>query len=397
MQDNSTSSPLVITNALAPGGAPTELFVQDGRIAALGPGASNSAPPDAERFDAKGWLILPGLVEGHIHLDKTLVGLPFIPHIEGATIADRIAAEKSLRRSVPASIEARGGRLIEMLSAFGTVAARSHVDIDTDVGLSGLEALLRLKQTYAERIDLQIVAFPQSGILADPGVADLLEAALGNGADLIGGLDPAGIDGDPQGHLDVVFGLAERCGVGVDIHLHDAGPLGAWELRLIAERTAALSLSGRVAVSHAFSLGALDDADFAATAEALARAGVAIMTTGPGPVPMPPVKKLRAAGVKVFAGNDNIRDAWSPFGSGDLIERAALICDRQNFRSDDDLELAFRLVTEESAAATGLGTGRLEAGALADLVFVEAQSIAETVATRPQPRIVFKRGVRVAG
>ena len=112
---------------------------------------------------------------------------------------------------------------------------------------------------------------------------------------------------------------------------------------------------------------------------------------------MPPVKKLRAAGVKVFAGNDNIRDAWSPFGSGDLIERAALICDRQNFRSDDDLELAFRLVTEESAAATGLGTGRLEAGALADLVFVEAKSIAETVATRPQPRIVFKRGVRVAG
>ena len=147
MQDNSTLSPLVITNALAPGGAPTELFVQDGRIAALGPGASNSAPPDAERFDAKGRLILPGLVEGHVHLDKTFVGLPFIPHIEGATIADRIAAEKSLRRSVPASIEARGGRLIEMLSAFGTVAARSHVDIDTDVGLSGLEALLRLKQT----------------------------------------------------------------------------------------------------------------------------------------------------------------------------------------------------------------------------------------------------------
>lgn len=388
---------LLVTRVLRSGGAQTDLLVLDGHIAVLGEGARAAAPPEAELYDAGGRLLLPGLIEGHIHLDKTLIGLPFVPHIPGASIAARIAAEKSLRRSVPLSVEARGGQLIERISAFGTVAARSHVDIDTEVALSGLEALLTLKARYAHLLDLQIVAFPQSGILADRGVAELLHEAAANGADLVGGLDPSGIDADPKGHLDAVFAVAERHGIGVDIHLHDGGRLGSWELRLIAERAAALGLNGRVAVSHAFCLGELDDGDFAATSGALARAGVAIMTTGPGPVPMPPVKRLQQAGVRVFSGNDNIRDAWSPFGTGDLIERSAIVSDRQDFRADEDIELAFALVTEESAVATGLGSGRLDVGASADFMLLQAGSIAEAIASRPAARTVFKRGVRVAG
>ena len=269
------------------------------------------------------------------------------------TIASRIAAERALRRTVPLSVEARGGGLIERLSAYGTTALRTHVDIDAEVRLAGLEAVLRLKQRYARLVDIQIVAFPQSGVLREPGVAALLDAAVREGADLVGGLDPAGIDGDAKAHLDIVFGVAERRGVGVDIHLHDRGALGATELRMIAERTAALGLGGKVAVSHAFCLGELEDALFAATAAALARAGVAIMTTAPGAVPMPPVKRLQAAGVNVFSGSDNIRDAWSPFGNGDLIERAGLICDRQDFRADADLELAFRLVCRKRGFGDG--------------------------------------------
>jgi cytosine/adenosine deaminase-related metal-dependent hydrolase len=379
---------LVVFNARGPDGAPAELHIRDGRFVDSAEGG--------ERFDAGGRLALPGLVEGHVHLDKTLVGLPFIPHIPGDTIASRIAAERQLRRSVPLSVEARGGLLIERLSALGTTALRSHVDIDAEAGLSGLEALLRLKSRFARLVDMQIVAFPQSGVLREPGVADLLDAAVREGADLVGGLDPEGIDGDAARHLDAIFAIAERRGAGLDIHLHDRGALGARELQMIAERTAALALGGRVAVSHAFCLGELDEALFGETASALARADVAIMTTAPGPVPMPPVKRLRAAGVRVFSGSDNIRDAWSPFGDGDLIERAAIVCDRQNFRADADLALAFGLVTKEAAAATGLPGGALAPGASADFLLVEAGSVAETVASRPRERIVFKRGVRVA-
>ena len=371
------------------------LLIENGLVAGFAPEGAVEIPDTAERIDGAGRMILPALVDGHIHLDKTLIGLPFIPHIPGETVAKRIAAERELRRTVALPVTARGGALIEKIAALGTVAVRSHVDIDTEIGLKGLEQVLSLRQSHGHLIDIEIVAFPQSGIMRDPGTADLLHEAVANGADLVGGLDPAGIDDDINGHLDAVFAVAEKHNAGVDLHLHDGGALGAFELRQIAERAIASSLQGRVAVSHAFCLGELDDADFGRTAELLARAEISIMTNGPGPVPMPPVKRLSEAGVRVFVGSDNIRDAWSPFGNGDLIERAGIICDRQDFRADEDLERAFALVTEASGAVLDRAEP-LAPGAPADFILVDCGSIAETLADRPVNRTVFKAGRRIA-
>ena len=370
------------------------LLVEGGCVAGFGPEGAAEVPDAAERIDGADRMILPGLVDGHIHLDKTLISLPFIPHIPGDTVAKRIAAERELRRTVALPVTARGGALIEKIAALGTVAVRSHVDIDAEIGLKGLEQVLSLRQSHGHLVDIEIVAFPQSGIIRDPGTADLLHEAVAAGADLVGGLDPAGIDDDIEGHLDAVFAVAERHNVGVDLHLHDGGALGAFELRQIAARTIALSLQGRVAVSHAFCLGELDDAEFSRTAALLARAEVSIMTNGPGPVPMPPVRRLAEAGVRVFAGSDNIRDAWSPFGNGDLIERAGIICDRQDFRADDDLERAFALVTQASGAVLGRAEP-LAKGAPADFMLVDCGSIAETLAERPVSRAVFKAGRKI--
>lgn len=389
-----SGSRLLIADVHAGDGQSIDLLIADGQIAAVGPGLA--AGSDVERIAGGGGLVTRSFVDGHIHLDKTLIGFDFIPHIEGASIAERIAAERHLRKTVSLPVEARGGRLIEQVVAFGTGAVRSHVDIDTEVGLKGLEAVLALKARYAHLLDIQTVAFPQSGVVTDPGTADLLDAAIGAGADLVGGLDPAGIDHDVSGHLDAIFAIAERHGVGLDIHLHDAGALGAFELRQIAERTRAIGAEGKVAVSHAFCLGALDPSDFARTAEALAMAGVAIMTTAPGPVPMPPVKPLLGAGVEVFSGSDNIRDAWSPFGNGDMLERAGIVCDRQDLRADADLDLAFGLATAAPARVLGFAAIALEPGDPADLVVLPAGSIAEAVAARPLDRMVFKRGQLVA-
>ena len=194
----------------------------------------------------------------------------------------------------------------------------------------------------------------------------------------------------------MIFASAERHGVGVDIHLHDPGDLGCFELRQIAARAEALGLVGRVAVSHAFALGEVDDAEFGRTAEALARAGVAIMTNGPGPVAMPPIKRLDAAGVLVFAGSDNIRDAWSPYGNGDMLERAMLIGYRQGLRADEDLELCFDLANGAAASVLGLDDHDIRPGAAADLVALPAASIAEAVAAHPPRSLVIKRGRVVA-
>lgn len=385
---------LVIAGATTADARRVDIVIAGETIAAIVP--AGEAPVDCDRIDAAGQLAAPSFVEGHIHLDKTLLGLPFIPHLPGDTVALRIAAEKELRRTVALPVEERGGRLIEQIAAFGTGSLRSHVDIDTEVGLKGLHSVLRLKERYWDLVDIQIVAFPQSGVMIDPGVADLLDAAIGEGADLVGGLDPAGIDQDATGHLDAIFAVASKHGVGVDIHLHDSGALGASEMRDIAARTIALGLQGKVAVSHAFALGQIDDFEFGRTAEALASAKIAIMTNGPGPVAMPPVKRLKAAGVTVFAGSDNIRDAWSPYGDGDLLRRAQIIGYRQEFLADPDLVHAFAMVTEIPAAVLGVAHYGLAPGKRADIVLLDAASVPEAVAGVPPRRTVIKRGRLVA-
>ncbi len=385
----------LLADARLPNGSSADIEIADGRIARIA-AAGTGQSGGAERIDLKGALVLPGLVEGHIHLDKTLIGLPFVPHLPGDSVAERIAAEKALRRELAYPVETRAMRLIEQVVGFGTVALRTHVDIDTEVKLGGLHALLKVREKVRNLVDIQIVAFPQSGVMIAPGVADLLDAAVAEGADLVGGLDPAGIDNDVKGHLDAIFGVAERHGVGLDIHLHDFGPLGCSELREISARTKAAGLSGKVAVSHAFALGSVDDAELGGTADALAEANVAIMTNGPGPVPMPPVKRLRAAGVTVFAGSDNIRDAWSPYGNGDMLERAALIGYRQGLNSDEGLALALDLATEAAAKVLGLENYGLAEGCAADLIAVRAESVAEAVAAHPPRMLVMKRGRVVA-
>src|SRR5205085_2201543 len=151
------------------------------------------------------------------------------------------------------------------------------------------------------------VAFPQSGILKSPGTPELLNEAVRLGADLVGGLDPGSFDRDVDGHLDVVFGVAEKHGVDVDIHLHDAGTLGLFTIQEICERTRALGMQGRVAVSHAYGLGDLAPDQAKKAADLIAASGVSIMTNAPGNHNFPPVALLRSAGVTVFSGSDNIR------------------------------------------------------------------------------------------
>jgi cytosine/creatinine deaminase len=389
-------TPIILSNAALLDGGRADILIENGRIAAIAAGGGATVPGVAERLDLAGALLTPGFVDGHIHLDKTLLGLPFQPHRRGATVAERIAREKELRRELRYSVAERAQRLIRQVVSFGTTALRTHVDIDSEVGLSGLHAILEAREAARDLMDIQIVAFPQSGVIADPGVKDLLDQAIRDGADLVGGLDPAGIDDDVDGHLDAIFSIAERRGVGLDIHLHDPGELGCFELRQIATRAVALGLQGRVAVSHAFALGAVGDAEFGRTAEALAAADVAIMTNGPGPVPMPPVRRLVDAGVRVFAGSDNIRDAWSPYGNGDMLERATMIGYRQGFLSDEDLRLAFDLVSVAGACELTLLHYGLETGAVADLVAIPVESAPEAVAAHPRRSLVMKRGRVIA-
>lgn len=357
--------------------------------------AAGGAAPGGCSFDLAGRLLLPAPVDGHLHLDKSFVGAPWRPHVPGDGIAARIEAERIERARVPLPMEERAVQLIDQVIGFGTVAIRSHVDIDQELGLSHVETLLELRDVMRDEIDLQLVAFPQSGF--GGAVPDLMEEAMRLGVDVVGGLDPAGIDEDIQSHLDLVFGLAERFDRRVDIHLHDGGELGAFELRQIAERSKVLGMQGRVAVSHAFALGMIAPDVLQQTAEALAAGGIAIMTNGPGPDAMPPLHPLMDAGVLIFGGSDNIRDAWSPFGDGDLLRRASLIGYRANFRTDAELRSAFEFVTAHSRRVMGLEPVSIAAGSRADLIAVEAFDVPEAIADPRPARIVIRAGQIVRG
>lgn len=402
---------ITLQNARLTDGSLVDLTVAAGRI--VGRSCAAAAAPAGERpslrdllvggaespapsttLDLGGRLVIPALVNGHAHLDKTFVGAPWQPHRVGVGVPARVAAERRIRGGLePVGVRSRA--LADELVRFGTGTVRTHVDIDPELGLSSLEALLELRSEFRDRLDIQIVAFPQSGILRSPGVAGLLDAALGLGADAIGGLDPIGYDGDAIGHLDIVFGLAERHGAGVDIHLHDLGAPASEQARLISERTRGAGLGGRVAISHGYGLGTLDGDELRRVADDLAASGVAVMTNGPAG-PMPPVLTLRNAGVTVFAGSDNIRDAWWPFGEGDMLAVAHQVAYQSNFRTDDELAVALDLATGAAADALGLDAYGLDVGDRADLVVLDRESAAAAIAAAPSQRAVMHDGAFVS-
>jgi cytosine deaminase len=268
--------------------------------------------------------------------------------------------------------------------------------VDGSVGLTSLETILRVREDYRNIIDIQLVAFPQNGILKSPGTPELMDEAVGMGADLVGGLDPLSFDRDIKGHLDVVFGIAERRGVDVDIHLHDAGTMGAMTIEEICDRTTALGMQGHVAVSHAYGLGDLGLDAAKKIAALIARSGVSIMTNAPGNHNFPPVALLRSAGVTVFSGSDNIRDSWWPFGDGDMLRRAEIIAYRSGFYTDPELAAAFDVVTSGGARALGLEGYGIAVGAKADFVTLGADHVPEAVVAVPKSRRVFKAGRLVA-
>ena len=369
---------------------PIDLLVRDGVYADIGPGLA--APADAEVIELDARLVLPGLIDAHCHLDKTLYGGPWVPHPAGDALAERIAAERELRTSLGVPDVDRITDLLWTMVAAGTTYARSHTDIAPELGLDHVAAVHEAVAAMDGRIDVQQVAFPQYGILHEPGTAELLAQALADGVEVIGGIDPAGMDGDPVRHLDMVFGLAAEHGARIDIHLHDGGSLGIWQLGLICDRTETLGLQGMVTVSHAYGLGQASPTEQDALAARLAEAGVTITTAAVYDFPVPSLRRLRDAGVNVACGHDGIRDLWGPYGTGDMLDRAMHLAYRSTFRRDDDIELALDAVTRGAATALGLPAYGLVVGAPADLVAVRADRPAEAVVTRPARDLVLKAG-----
>ena len=377
------------------GGGVADIAVRDGRIATISAATGDAGAK--EIIDATGTIALPGLVDGHAHLDKTLWGTPWHSHQAGPTLVQRIDNERRVLRALGLSTARQSARLLRHMIARGTTHVRTHVDVGPETRLSHVHGVIETREAHRDWIDIQIVAFPQTGVLRQPGTIELLDHAVRDGAELVGGLDPAAIDGDAAGQLDALFAIAARRGCRIDIHLHERGEQGARTIEMICERTRALGLAGRIAISHAFCLGMLEAARLNRLLDWLQQLEIGVMTHAPsGYTPFPPVRLLAQRGVRLFTGSDGVRDAWGPLNTGDMLERAYLIAYNSGFRDDFGLELTLRMATFGGAEELGLENYGLQTGSTADLFLVEAENAAEAVCTHLPRRLVLKRGRIVA-
>ncbi|MEU1389320.1 MULTISPECIES: amidohydrolase [unclassified Nonomuraea] len=381
-----------ISNVRLWGGAPVDLTIDGTRIAAVLP--AGTTPPAGELVDGRGLLALPGFVNAHAHVDKSWWGRPWVSYGGVATTQGRIEHERAERDKygIP-GVDGTVAVLREFLR-HGTTATRTHVDVDLGVGLRGIEAVREAVRRLDGAIEVEIVAFPQDGVIRRPGVLDLLDQAARAGATSIGGIDPATIDRDPVAQLDGLFEIAERRGVGLDIHLHDGGELGAFQYELIIDRTLRTGLQGKVTVSHGFALGDLAPERQRGLLDDLAAAGISWATVAPVRTAPLPWRGMAERGIGLGLGTDGIRDLWSPFGDGDLLRIALGFARLHGLRSDDELTAAVELATTKAAPFVHRDRHDLVAGARADVVLVDAENVPDALVRVP-PRALVVAGGRV--
>ncbi|MFD5179453.1 amidohydrolase family protein [Nocardia sp. NPDC058379] len=379
---------MLITDVRPWGRSPVDIVVRGDTISEIRTSRTGLGTDDVV-LEGEGRLALPTFVNAHAHVDKSWWGLPWIPSGGGDDTIDRIAYERAQRSAVPIpSVDATVGVLREFLR-HGTTRVRSHVDVDLGVGLDGIHTVRAAVAALDGLVDVELVAFPQDGVIRRDGVLALLDAAAAAGADCIGGIDPATLDRDPVGQLDGIFDIADRRGVGIDIHLHDAGELGAFQLELIAERTRACGMQGQVTISHGYAIAEIGPDPRERLLDRCADAGMMWVTSAKALLPW---RAMLRRGIGLGFGTDGVRDLWSPFGDGDLLRAAWTFAHLHNLRTDEDLALVIELATTQAAPFVGGPVHDLVPGARADLVLIEAENLGDVLVRVPQCRTVVAGG-----
>ncbi|MFE5022482.1 amidohydrolase family protein [Streptomyces sp. NPDC056656] len=386
------------------GGERSDVVLSGDRIVAIRP-HDPAAQPDGEVVAGRGRLLLPSFSDVHVHLDSTRIGLPFRPHTGGPGVWTMTMNDRENWRSAEVPLVERVAGTLERMIARGTTRVRSYAQVDVDCKLEKFEAVVAAKEKFADQAEVQIMTFPQAGILREKGTVECLEASLKGGADVMGGIDPCTLDRDPKGHLDVVFGLAEKYQVEVDIHLHEPGELGVFSTDLILERTRALGMQGKVTMSHAYELGSVSESVSRRIIDDFAELDIAMATVAPSARGQLSLVDLTEAGVRVGLGEDGQRDYWSPYGNCDMLDRTWQLAFTNNFRRDELIEMSLAIATIGGASIMSHDVARpagvadrpgLAVGDRADLLLVDGETPSSAVMDRGTDRTVLHDGVVVA-
>lgn len=358
----------------------TDLFsieIENGKIKAV-----NANDPASDAVDAKGFLMLPAFRDMHIHLDKTLYGLPWQAlSPKRRTVKDMIAYEQEIIPELLKTSVERAEQLISLLQHYGTHYARTHFNIDPTSGLQSLENLEKVLEHKKDSFKAELVAFPQHGLYYTDTAPLMKEAAQLKSVDFIGGLDPLSIDGNLEKVLDFTVQLALDHQKGIDIHLHEAGESGMKTINYLIDKAIENpELQGKTFISHAFALAHLSPKETERIAERLAEGKVGIASSVPFRGKVMPIPVLKKYGVNVLIGNDNVQDYWSTFGSGNMLQKANLIAELYGYETEWKLSRTLQFATQSILPLDDQGKQQWpKAGDDASIVLADASCSAEAV------------------
>jgi cytosine/creatinine deaminase len=395
---------MLIRNATLPDGRQgVDLLVQQGCFAAVG--EHLVAPEGVDEVDAGGWLLAPPFVDAHFHMDSTLsYGLPRVNR--SGTLLEGIALWGELKPQLTQeALVERALRYCDWAVGQGLLAIRSHVDV-CDERLLAVEALLHVRQRVAPYLDLQLVAFPQDGVLRSPGALQNLRRALDLGVDVVGGIphfERTMADGAES--VRVLCELAAERGLRVDMHCDESDDPLSRHIETLAFHTQRLGLHDRVTGSHLTSMHSMDNYYVSKLLPLIREAGVHAVAnplinitlqgrhdTYPKRRGMTRVPEMLAAGINVGFGHDCVLDPWYALGSGDMLEVAAMGLHVAQMTSQAGMQQCFDAVTVNNARILGLPDYGLTPGCRASFVLLQARSPAEAIRLRAQRLLVVRDG-----
>ncbi|MFB8623372.1 amidohydrolase family protein [Enterococcus casseliflavus] len=376
-----------------------DIAISEGKITAVAPIIEESA---ATTIEAKGKVVIPGLIESHIHLDKALIA-DREPNNSG-TLQEAIQVTAKLKPTfTEEDIYDRAKRALEMLILHGTTAVRTHAEFDPAQGFTGFDTIMRLKEEYRDLIDIQVVAFPQEGIFKAPGTDKMMIEAMEKGADVVGGIPYN--DAPANEHIDLIFEIAKRFDKDIDLHQDFADEADDTSIVYLCEKTIAEGYQGRVSVGHLTALHAMEPNQLAEVIDLMVKAQINVM-----PLPatdlhlgarndaynvrraVTPIRKLRDAGVNICLGSNNIRNAFTPYGNGDLIQIAMLAVPVAHLGGADDLPTVLPMITTNTAKALNIKDYGIAVGNRADLILLDTQRKADVLIDIPERLVVIKNG-----
>src|SRR3984893_2855395 len=384
-----------------------DIGIESGRIAAIAPKLTASAK---QEIDAAGDLLVPGFVNLHLHADKALLGEVMRPNVSG-TLPEAIEITNDFKRKYdPSEVAQRAGRVLETGIRNGTTLFRLFADVGTIGGLRGAQGLLLARENYRGYCDIQVVAFPQEGIVRDPGAAELLDEAIKQGCDVVGGLPwYEYTDEDAREHIDICFDLAKRHDRDIHMLVDDTDDANSRSLEYLALKTMREGFHGRVTASHCGAMAGYNDVYAAKVIDMVATANVTISSNThinlvcsaridrePKRRGIARIKELLARGVNVIASQDDVDDPYYPFGKPDQLEVALMMAHTAQLTMPHELEQVFDMVTANAARAARLSDYGIAPGKKADLVVLGAPSVRAALRLQPPRRHVIKDGVEVA-